>query len=252
MLTPYQSILDKLTYAETLDDIWKVAVDFFSDQGITHIIYVYCRGYQNTAADTILLTTMPDWWSKIYIEKEYANFDPFFTFCCATYDTFKTGVEYYNDYDFMNEKERNLIEEASKTGFISGASFTMRKKGVGADFGGWNLGTSLKRDDFDKLYAEKGEALRIVAMYMHEQLNLKLKKDEEETKKYQQQQLTARQIDCLRLLAQGNRIQQIADILNIKPITVDHHIKLARTNLLATTREQAIARAIIKGIISVD
>lgn len=30
---------------------------------------------------------------------------------------------------------------------------------------------------------------------------------------------------------------------------VEHHIKLARTNLQATTREQAIVRAIIKGLI---
>lgn len=252
MLSPYQSILEKLSSAKTLDNIWKVAVDFFNSEGITHIIYVYCRDYKNSAKDTILLTTMPDWWSKIYVEKEYANFDPFFTFCCTTYDTIKTGVEYYNDYDFMNEKERSLIEEASQTGFISGASFTMRKMGVDADFGGWNLGTSLKRDDFDKLYEEKGEMLRIVGMYMHEQINLKLKKDLEETKQYKSQQLSSRQIECLSLLAHGKRIQQIADTLNIKPITVDHHIKLARENLLATTREQAIARAIVRGLIFLD
>lgn len=101
----------------------------------------------------------------------------------------------------------------------------MRKQGLGADFGGWNLGTSLKRDAFNKLYAEKGEVLRIVAMYMHEQLNLKLKKDAEETVNYQKQELTTQQIACLRLLAEGKRIQQIADILNIKPITVDYHNK---------------------------
>jgi hypothetical protein len=92
MLSPYQSILDKLTYTETLDDIWKIAVDFFNAEGFTHIIYVYCRGYQNTTADTILLTTMPTWWGEIYREKEYAEFDPFFTYCCTTYDTLKQAL----------------------------------------------------------------------------------------------------------------------------------------------------------------
>jgi DNA-binding NarL/FixJ family response regulator len=128
----------------------------------------------------------------------------------------------------------------------------MRRKGIGADFGGWNLGTTLKREAFDTLYTQKGEVVRIVAMYIHEQLNRILKKDRKETRTYQIQQLSSRQISCLQLLAQGKRIQQIAYTLNIKPITVDHHIKLARTNLQATTREQAIARAIIKGIIVID
>lgn len=251
MLSPYQKILDELSYADTLDDIWQVAVDFFNGEGISHIIYVYCRGYQHTTADTILLTTMPKWWGNVYQQQGYAEYDPFFTHCCDTYEPMKTGVEYYNNYE-LTEKQRHLIEEASKTGFISGACFAMRKKGIGADFGGWNLGTSLKKEAFDKLYAEKGEVLRIVAMYMHEQINLKLKKDESETRQYQNQELSIRQIECLKLLAEGKRIQQIAEILNIKPITVDHHIKLARTNLQATTREQAIARAIIKGLITLN
>jgi LuxR family quorum-sensing system transcriptional regulator CciR len=251
MPSPYQTILKDLDAANTLDDIWAIAVNFFNEQGISHVLYVYCRGYENTQADTILLSTMPDWWAQRYQEKGYAEFDPFFTYCCKTYDSIKTGVEYYSDYDYLNDQEVALIQEASETGFTAGASFTMRKMGIGKDFGGWNLGTSLKRDEFDRLYDEKGETLRIVGMYMHEQLSLKLQKDEEETQKYQENQLTQRQVDCLQLLAEGKRIKQIADILNIQSITVDHHIKLARENLQATTREQAIARAIIKGLITI-
>lgn len=250
-LSPYQQILDQLNVAESVSDIWNVAVEFFKEQGLTHVLYVYCRGYQNTSADTILLTTLPEWWVDIYNERGYARIDPFFTYCCQTYESIKTGIEYLPDHDYLNHEEQALIREASKAGFTAGASFTMRKMGVGADFGGWNLGTSLARDEFDKLYDEKGEKLRIVCMYMHEQLNLRLKKDEEEVQRSQGQGLSQRQIDCLQLLAEGKRIKQIADLLGIKAITVDQHIKLARENLQATTREQAIARAIINGLIDV-
>lgn len=248
---PYQDILNKLDTSHSLEETWKIAVNFFNQQQITHILYVYCRGYKNTVADTILLSTMPQWWIERYQERGYARFDPFFKYCCTTYETVKTGIEYYNDYDYLNQEERDLIQEASKTGFTAGASFTMRRMGLGKDFGGWNLGTSLSRDKFDKLYEEKSDMLRIVAMYMHERLNIQLQKDQEETIKYQQQTLSERQVDCLKLLAQGKRIKQIADILSIQPITVDHHIKMARESLQATTREQAIARAILKGLIHV-
>lgn len=252
MSSPYQQILIALEKAQSLQDIWQVAVSYFEQQGISHIIYVYCRSYQASVKDTILLSTMPDWWVEKYQANGYAKIDPFFKYCCSTYETIKTGVEYYDDYTFLNERERQLIKEASQTGFRSGASFTMRKMGSGTDFGGWNLGTSLKRAEFDKLYKDKGEKLRIVAMYMHEQINLRLHKDHQEVAVYQGQELTERQIDCLNLLAKGMRIQQIAEQLNIKAITVDHHIKLARENLQATTREQAIARAAIKGLISIS
>lgn len=251
ILLPYQHVLNQLNASNSLEDTWNIVVQYLNEQGITHILYVYCRGYENTADDTILLSTMPQWWIDVYQERGYARFDPFFKYCCTTYETVKTGVEYYEDYDYLTQEERDLIKEASETGFTAGASFTMRRMGLGKDFGGWNLGTSLKRHEFDKLYDEKGDTLRIVGMYMHERLNIQLKKDQEETKKYQSQTLSQRQIDCLKLLAEGKRIKQIAEILHIQPITVDHHLKMARESLQATTREQAIARAIIKGLIDI-
>lgn len=249
MLLANQVILHQLEKANSLDDIWDIAVSFFNQHGITHLIYSCCCGYKNSPEDTILLTTMPDWWIRACQNNSYAEIDPYFTHYCKSYKTLKTGIEYYNDYDFLNQTERKLIEEASQAGFLSGAGFAMRKEAAGEDFGGWNLGTTLKREEFDKLYAEKGEMLRIVAMYMHEQISIKLDKDIEKTKSYAGNILSNRQVECLKLLAKGKRIQQIAGILNIKPVTVDHHIKLARENLHATTREQAIARAIIKGLI---
>ena len=60
--------------------------------------------------------------------------------------------------------------------------------------------------------------------------------------------LTARELDCLSLLAEGYRTVQIADQLNIKPVTVEFHLANVRNKLEAKTREQALVTAIMQGL----
>ena len=142
----FSEIIQKQKEAETIDKIWGVTAEALESLDVTHLLYVYCRGYMSTPDDTILLTNMPSWWTEKYQREGYAAFDPFFTYCCQTYEPVRTGVEYVDDYGYLNEQERNLIIEASKTGFRSGTSCIVRRRGLGPDFGGWNFGTSLDRD----------------------------------------------------------------------------------------------------------
>jgi DNA-binding CsgD family transcriptional regulator len=52
------------------------------------------------------------------------------------------------------------------------------------------------------------------------------------------------------LLAKGRRIQVIAQMLEIAPVTVEMHLRNARSKLNASTTPQAVAIAIRKGVIS--
>ena len=62
--------------------------------------------------------------------------------------------------------------------------------------------------------------------------------------------LSPREKECLLWVAQGLRSKQIADKLGLRPVTVELHLKNARTKLRAATREQAIAIALLNGLIS--
>lgn len=242
--------MQDLKIASTVEQIKTLAVDFFQSLGIEYVIYTYCRGYKNTKKDTVFLSSMDEAWIELYQQKHYAEIDPFFTYCCDSYDSMKMGVEYIGGYHFLSDDERDFIKEAHKmTGFSAGISVIMRRKNLGPDFGGWNLGTNLNKDDFDELYEQHKNTIRLAAVYIHEQITIVLDKDINERSKYLAQTLTSQQINCLQLLAEGYRTQQIADKLNIKPVTVEHHVRNAKERLNATTREQAIARALIKGII---
>jgi len=64
--------------------------------------------------------------------------------------------------------------------------------------------------------------------------------------------LTARECQCLSLLAGGSTNRDIGQQLNISLPTVALHLLNARRKLHARTREQAIAIAVSSGLIKMD
>ncbi|HZS24887.1 MAG TPA: response regulator transcription factor [Gaiellaceae bacterium] len=63
-------------------------------------------------------------------------------------------------------------------------------------------------------------------------------------------ELTQREREVLRLLADGNSNEQIASVLTISPQTVRTHVQKAMEKLGATTRVQAVATALRDSLIS--
>lgn len=64
--------------------------------------------------------------------------------------------------------------------------------------------------------------------------------------------LSPRERQCLELLARGYRNEAIACELAISSVTVEKHLANARERLGATTRENAVARAIKAGLIRLE
>jgi DNA-binding CsgD family transcriptional regulator len=60
--------------------------------------------------------------------------------------------------------------------------------------------------------------------------------------------LTARELECLRWVADGKTDGDIADILSISAATVRFHIDGARRKFGAVTRAQAVARLVLSGL----
>jgi len=65
-------------------------------------------------------------------------------------------------------------------------------------------------------------------------------------------ELTAREIDVLRLIAEGNANKQIADKLSIGETTVKNHISNILSKLGANDRGHAVTIALQRGIIELD
>ncbi|GGF00932.1 hypothetical protein GCM10011611_03140 [Aliidongia dinghuensis] len=61
--------------------------------------------------------------------------------------------------------------------------------------------------------------------------------------------LTRRELECLRLLAEGEQPKRIAHMLGLTPKTVEHYVGSARRKLGARTTTQAVVIAVFQGII---
>jgi DNA-binding CsgD family transcriptional regulator len=63
---------------------------------------------------------------------------------------------------------------------------------------------------------------------------------------------TAREREILGLLAKGSTDAQIAEVLELSPATVQTHVRNAKAKLGARTRAQAVALALVSGLIDLE
>lgn|GEM_PF-1757781 len=245
----YKFILDRVGPDSSLEQVWTTAVEFFRGFELTHVSYVYFKGPDFSLEDSVMLSTIPQSWIDTYQQNQDVLTDAFYIHCCNTLEGTKTGLAYMDDFEEYTVAERNLIRHIAETGFTAGTTFVMEPKSDGVDFGGWNLGGNFTREQFDALYDDQADTLGLACMYFHERLQRFNSSDVAAMQEMSRQVLSPRQTQCLQLLASGKRVKEIAKKMTVSAATVEHHLKLARESLRAATREQAIARAVVLGLI---
>lgn len=63
------------------------------------------------------------------------------------------------------------------------------------------------------------------------------------------ERLTPRELECLRLLSEGEQAKRIAHILGITRKTAEHYLSDAKRKLRARTATHAVAIAIARGLL---
>lgn len=237
-----QDFTERLQGARTLDTTWQVATEAFAAQGIDYLIYMFLRP---AAPDdnALVRSSLPQWYADYYYQERRGHDDPFLQLC-HTFTPMLTGAEFLGDYaDRLPIKHQNFIREVGETGAIAGISSPVRLMNPG-HFGGWNLLSRMRRPQFEKHISVCCERLQLMGFIAHEALQ---KAAHTQTDNGTRRQLSERERECLLWLARGLRSSEIADRMNIAPVTVDLHFKRARAKLAASTREEALAKAILSG-----
>lgn len=236
-------LLDAIDAIETVDEIWEEAGRYLGDVGVSHFIYSV-RDRDSGRID--VRTNLPEDWRRHYQEEGYASVDPFFRYCCSSYQPVPTGPEYLDLHDFLTADERQFVQEGGEAGFRSGISSPIGLNGQRLS-GGWNFGTGLRKREFESIIREFGDSVRLAGFCVHQRCLLQKSRD---GRRAPTPKLTPRERDCLSWLSRGLRTAAIADALGIADVTVDLHLKGARQKLNAATREEALAKAITHGLIS--
>lgn len=246
---PLLSLTESLSEILCVNEVWQRASKFLEGNGIDYPIYMFMRP-SAPQHQPLALANMPTWWMDYYLDEDRARHDPFFK-TCTTYTAYMTGSDYLDDNEHMLKKDEiRFIQEASETGVRSGLSSPVKLINPG-HFGGWNFGSGLKRAEFDKISQLHGQTLRLAGFIIHDHLQeAAFRQVDQHQLQVQTNILSSRERECLLWLASGLKSAQIAERLDLALVTVDMHFKNARKKLNAATREEALAKAIVSGEIS--
>ncbi|MEM1414201.1 MAG: LuxR C-terminal-related transcriptional regulator [Myxococcota bacterium] len=232
---------DTLNQLADASSPWESIQKSLAALGLERTIYTFLHTGDGR---TVTRTTMPAWWEERFVGAGRGEHDPFFQYCCMSYAPMRTGPAYLGDYPFLGEPARQWITDAGDAGFCSGLSLPV---GIAGSpwVGGFNVGGELRRRELDRLFGAHGAEVRLALMVVHE----RLAQGDRAPFAAGGPALTPRECECLTGLAVGEQSKQIAYRLGISDRTVEFHVANARRKLGATTREQAVARAVYLGIV---
>lgn len=145
--------------------------------------------------------------------------------------------------DHATEPQQMQSELENDIGMQFGASFALNRTPAGQAISGIGLWVSETRSDreFDVYWQQHRSALRRLSFAMDEGI----RRDHMSVLV----NLTPRERDCLSYLAIGLRPAEICWTLKISEKTFEKHIKGAKEKLRASTRDHAVAKSLVLGLI---
>jgi len=234
-------IIEEIQTSNDLSDIKRVLIKTREYLGFNNISYVVKCPETFTRSTTIFVGDYPSEWIERYSKQGYVNIDPVALHC------FTSQVPYH--WKRINKHTEDVVHnffgEAEEFKLYDGIS-------VGTPhFDGKIDLISLASDKIiDEDSAQQQHAiinLNALQPFIHERTSKLLQESQHSTVNIQ---LTEREKTCLVWVAEGKTAQDIAAILSISESTVVFHLKNSIQKLNVTNRSQAIAKAVLLGLIS--
>ncbi|MGR3490896.1 MAG: helix-turn-helix transcriptional regulator, partial [Shimia sp.] len=235
------TFLEALLEANSIEDVWQLELRFLEPFGFDRAIYGCTRFLTSTSIgdpqDTVLLSNLgPD-----YLEG-FVNGGLYFHAPMTTWARSHEGACSWSvlsdmaEQKVLTEAELSVIrfnhQHGVRDGYtVSFKALSQRTKGAIALIGN----ADLSQDEVDSIWMENQKDLWLATSYAH----LRIMSLPHMTGR----PLTARQREVLQWVGDGKTTQEIADVMNLTPATVEKHLRLAREALDVATTAQAIAKA---------
>ena len=183
------------------------------------------------------IVTYPTQWVRRYIERDYAKIDPVIGAALKSV----TPVD-WDDLKYSNDMIEKFWLEAEEFG-INRQGITIPIRGPAGQQAFFTLNTNMQPEFWDIYKRKYMHDLQLIGHYIHQKISDQYKCNIED------QELTVRQKQILTLFAQGKTADDISQILNLSPKTVQAHAYSARYKLNALNTANAVALAIMLGFI---
>ena len=245
-----QDFLSKILEANTSDDTWSIIQSHFTDLGFDVVNFGVIDTL--TGLPRGFFTNMSDEWMRFYGER-YAGVDPMVRYALEFDQDLLYCAETANKLPGLdNPLAVEMLNEVANIGLRCSYETPLRKNYTGQAVA-FNLGSSMETNDFLPFFADIEEDV-VLATSLAQSFTPKLLFERRGMKNWVPlhdgvQQLTVRELETLNWLANGLRVDRIAEKMNVTNDTVNFHIKSIKQKLNAKTREHAVAIAFIENII---
>ncbi len=242
-MTPHQrNVLIELTNANSIEPLWAQHCKLMADYGFDRLLYGFTRFKRTNSLgdpnDFLLLTNHQPAYTDVFIGNGLYHHAPMVKWALE-HDgacSWKVLGEML-DGGALDDEERRVVDFNISHGVTAGYSVSFRSvsnraKGAIA----LTAKVGMIQPEVDAIWAEYGDDIVLMNNIVH----LKI-----QTLPYMppNQSLTRRQIEALEWVGNGKTMQDIAQIMGLKPATIEKHLRLAREALNVETTAQAVMKA---------
>jgi DNA-binding CsgD family transcriptional regulator len=233
----------ELNSKKTFDSVWQLVCKFFADHGLPWVCYGYSNlvvGLENSVP-TFRSTIREDFVKRWFEEGLYAE-DPAVRHTLS----FLHGKVFGAEFITKNQTTKAVWEFYNDMRSIDSNSVIVMpiRNNPRMATGFFEIGGAFKTKEMKKYLVDNKDRITLAIHYADHRL-VELTKAEDAF----DSGLTVREKQCLQWLAKGLHNQGIATKLGISLPTVKLHLLNARNKLKASTREQALVRAVNFGLI---
>lgn len=241
MYTKFHEFNSKLDAVTDDSQAWDLLIDFTDSLGVCHVHTWFGSSIQNVS----FYSTCPDWWMPHYMEHEFWKNDTLAAHCMTSHGVRPYGVDAKGTAPGESDGTEEILNFMKSTiGLGAGVGFPVFLPD-GIRIGGINIGYSGTIEDMAKLPATELLETMMAATAAHTKIHQLCNGGQSPLP-----HLSPREGECLLHLASGLRTKEISHKLKVSDATVAFHIQNAKRKLGAETREQAVAKAIILGLVT--
>ena len=232
--------LGHLVGARRVEAVWAILIGELARYGFDRLIYGFTRfrtgnglGHRD---DMLVLTNHKNEYVQGFFGEEMFLNAPMTQWAVAN-EGAKSWSYLESIRDRMTPAQRAIVEFNRKHDVVAGYTISFadgseRQKGAIALTGK----SGLSQDDVDAIWSRDGERINLLCQVAHLRIiTLPLPSD--------LRRLSRRQRQVLEWVGDGKTMQDIATILELKPATVEKHLRNAREVLNVDTTAQAVMKA---------
>jgi DNA-binding CsgD family transcriptional regulator len=239
--------LSRLDATGSVRHTWEELLAFQKSLGFDLMMYGYASGdpaASETGVET--LSNFPADYQSRYCREQYYLHDPVVSHCITHLTPLRVGRDVIRKGGSLSPMQRRIVNEAGDCGMRSGLAIPLRSVGR-YPLAGLSLSNAMAPDEFERFLADWGAVAQLAALHAHTrmQMQLSLRVEGQHVT-----ELSVRERDCLAWASRGLSSKEAAARMNLSSRTVEFHIANAMTKLKATSRIQAVARAMALGLVT--